>query len=87
MATVPIERGAAVAGVIADNVGTSAAAGAAERIDHWALTRVQRRLAKTGGRLVKHARDDGLLRADSHLTRRLLGAMVRRITALPVPAG
>ena len=58
-----------------------------KRIDHWSLTSVQRRLVKTGGRLVKHARDYGLLLAESHLTRRLCGAMVRRIAALPVPAG
>ena len=27
-----------------------------KRIDNWSLTRLQRRLVKTGGRLVKHAR-------------------------------
>ena len=27
------------------------------RIDRWSLTSVQQRLVKTGGRLVKHARD------------------------------
>ncbi len=44
-------------------------------------------LVKTGGRLVKHARYYWLLLAESHLTRRLFGAMLRRIWALPVPAG
>jgi hypothetical protein len=38
-----------------------------------------------GGRLVKHARYYWLLLAESHLTRRLSGSMLRRIWALPVP--
>ena len=38
------------------------------------------------GRLVKHARYYCLLLAEGHLTRRLFGAMLRRIWALPVPA-
>ena len=42
---------------------------------------------KTGGRLVKHARRYWLLLAESHLTRRLFGAMVRKIAALPVATG
>ncbi|MCP5118050.1 MAG: hypothetical protein GY953_45125 [bacterium] len=42
---------------------------------------------KTGGRLVKHARYFWLLLAESHLTRRLFVRMVRRIEALPMPAG
>ncbi len=45
------------------------------------------RLVKTGGRLIRHARYYWLLLAESHLTRRLFGSMVRRIAALPVPAG
>ena len=57
------------------------------RIDNWSLTSLQQRLVKTGGRLVKHARYYWLLLAESHLTRRLFGSMVRRIEALPVPAG
>jgi hypothetical protein len=57
------------------------------RIDHWSLTSPQQRLVKTGGRLVKHARDDWLLLAEGHLTRRLFGARARRIAALAVPAG
>jgi hypothetical protein len=44
-------------------------------------------LVKTGGRLIKHARYYWLLLAESHLTRRLFGAMVRRIALLPVPSG
>jgi hypothetical protein len=42
---------------------------------------------KSGGRLIKHARYYWPLREESHLTRRLFGAMVRRISALPLPAG
>jgi hypothetical protein len=57
------------------------------KIDHWSLTSLQQRLVKTGGWLVKHARYYWLLLAESHLTRRLFGSMVRRIEALAVPAG
>lgn len=55
--------------------------------DNWSLTSLQQRLVKTGGRLIKHARYYWLLPAESHLTRRLFGAMLRRIWALPVPTG
>jgi len=58
-----------------------------KRIDTWSLTSLQQRLVKTGGRLVKHARYYWLLLAEGHLTRRLFEAMLRRIWALPVPAG
>jgi hypothetical protein len=64
-----------------------AAAGAAGADRHLALTSLQQRLVKTGGRLVKHARYYWLLLAESHLTRRLFGSMLRRIWALPVPMG
>jgi len=57
------------------------------RVGNWSLTSLQQRLVKTGGRLIKHARYYWLLLAESHLTRRLFGAMVRRMEALPVPAG
>ena len=57
------------------------------RIEMWSLTSLQQRLVKTGGRMIKHARYYWLMLAESHLTRRLFGAMVRRIAALPVPAG
>jgi transcriptional regulator with XRE-family HTH domain len=53
----------------------------------WSLTSLQQRLVKTGGRLIKHARYYWLLLAESHLTRRLFGSMLRRIAALPSPAG
>jgi hypothetical protein len=58
-----------------------------KRIEKWSLTSMQQRLVKTGGRLIKHARYYWLLLAESHLTRRLFGSMVRRMAALPVPAG
>ncbi|MEK7994283.1 MAG: transposase [Planctomycetota bacterium] len=57
------------------------------RVGNWSLTSLQQRLVKTGGRLIKHARYYWLLLAEGHLTRRLFGAMVRRIEALPLPAG
>ena len=56
------------------------------RVGNWSLTSVQQRLVKSGGRLVKHARYYWLLLAESHLTRRLFGAMVRRIEALTLAA-
>ena len=59
----------------------------AQRIEKWSLTSLQQRLVKTYGRLVKHARYYWLLLAESHLTRRLFAAMVRRIDALPLPIG
>ena len=59
----------------------------AQRIENWSLTSLQQRLVKTGGRLVKHARYYWLLLAESHLTRRLFGSMLRRMEALPLPAG
>jgi hypothetical protein len=57
------------------------------RVATWSLTSLQQRLVKTGGRLIKHARYYWLLLAESHLTRRLFAGMLRKITALPVPAG
>jgi hypothetical protein len=48
---------------------------------------LQQRLVKTGGRLVKHPRYWWLPLAESHLTRRLFGAMLRRIEALALPDG
>ena len=52
------------------------------KIENWSLTSLQQRSVKTGGRLVKHARYYWLMLAESHLTRRLFGSMVRRIGAL-----
>ena len=56
-------------------------------IGTWSLTSLQQRLVKTGGRLLKHARYSWLLPAESHLTRRLFGAMLGKIAALPSSAG
>ena len=52
-----------------------------EEIRKWSLTRLQQRLVKTGGRLIKHARYYWLMLAESHLTRRLFVAMLRKIGA------
>jgi len=57
------------------------------KIENWSLTSLQQRLVKTGGRLVKHARYYWLMLAESHLTRRLFGSVVRRIEALAVATG
>jgi DDE family transposase len=57
------------------------------RIEKWSLTSLQQRLVKTGGRMIKHARYYWLLLAESHLTKRLFAAMVRRIAVLSLPAG
>jgi hypothetical protein len=58
-----------------------------QRIGDSSLASLQQQLVKTGGRLIKHARYYWLLLAESHLTRRLFGSMVRRIAALPLPTG
>jgi hypothetical protein len=60
---------------------------AGQESDRQQRSSLQQRLVKTGGRLLKHARYYWLLLAESHLTRRLFGAMVRRIGSLSVPAG
>ncbi|MBZ5672575.1 MAG: transposase [Acidobacteriia bacterium] len=74
--------------VLADNLGNRwRRLALPSRIDAGSLTSLQQRLVKTGGRLVKHARYDWLLLAESHLTRRLFGSRVRRIAELPLPAG
>ena len=74
--------------VIAYNLGNLwRRLGLPKRIDTWSLTSLQQRLMKTGGRLVKHARYYWLLLAEGHLTRRLFGAIVRRLGMLPGPAG
>jgi hypothetical protein len=58
-----------------------------KKIENWSLTSLQQRLVKTSGRLVKHARYYWLMLAESHLTRRLFGSMVKRIDALAVETG
>jgi hypothetical protein len=57
------------------------------RIATWSLTSLRQRLVKTGGRLIKHARYYWLLLAENHLTRRIFGEILRKIAALPAPAG
>jgi hypothetical protein len=61
--------------------------GIPRRIQSWSLTSLQRRLLKTGGRLVKHARYYWLLLAEGHLKRKMFRDMLLRIRALPVPSG
>jgi hypothetical protein len=56
-------------------------------VANWSLTSLQQRLVKTGGRLIQHARYYWLLLAESHLTRRLFADMLRKVAALPLPAG
>mgnify|MGYP001556739445 CR=1 FL=1 len=58
-----------------------------KKIENWSLTSLQQRLVKTGGRLVKHARYYWLLLAEGHLTRRVFGAILRRIWAPPLSTG
>jgi hypothetical protein len=57
------------------------------RIGNWSLTSLRQRLVKTGARWVKHAPYHWLMVAESHLNRRLFGATVGRLAALPVPTG
>jgi hypothetical protein len=57
------------------------------RIENWPPAGLRQRLMKTGGRLVKHARYYWLMPAESHLTRRLFGDMVRRIDAMAAATG
>jgi len=57
------------------------------RIKNWSRTGLQQRLVKTRGRLVKHAMYYWLMVAESHLTRRLFGRIVRRIDALALATG
>jgi hypothetical protein len=50
-------------------------------------TSLQQRLVKTGGRLITRARYYWLLLAENHLMRRLFSGKLRKIAALPSPAG
>ena len=54
-----------------------------KKIEYWSLTSLQQRLVRTGGRLIKHARYYWLMPAESHLTRRLFGSLVRMRLAGP----
>jgi hypothetical protein len=57
------------------------------RIENWSPTSLQQQLVKTGGRLVKHARYCWRLLAEGHLNRRRFGAVLGRISLLPIPTG
>lgn len=65
----------------------SAHEGYFESVCYHPLTSLQQRLMKSGGRLVKHARYYWLMPAESYLTKLLFAGMVRRMEALPLPAG
>jgi hypothetical protein len=74
--------------VIAYNLGNlSRRLGLPKKIDRRSLTSLLQRLVKTGGRPAKYARYCRFSLGESHLTRRLFGAMLRRIELLPWPAG
>jgi hypothetical protein len=60
---------------------------AARRVRFARVTEGRSDEVKTWGCLIKHARYDWLLLAESHLTRRLFAGMLGKIAALPVPAG
>ncbi|MBI4165017.1 MAG: transposase [Acidobacteria bacterium] len=74
--------------IIADNLGNLwRRLVLPHRIGNWSLRSLQQRLLKTGGRQANHARYCWLLLAESHLTRRLFGRMLKQIAGLSVPAG
>jgi hypothetical protein len=59
-----------------------------KEIGNWSLTSLQQQqLVKTGGHLIKHARSYWLLLAESHLTQWRFSGMLRKVAALPSPAG
>jgi hypothetical protein len=87
LSSFPLKLGAAGAECAGLQPGEFVAAGVPRRIENWSLTSLQQRLVKTGGWLVKHARYYWLLLAESHLTKRLFGGMLRRIAGLSPPAG
>jgi Domain of unknown function (DUF6933) len=82
-----IGAGPNVVGREVREVGSFAIGVTANRRVLGSLTSLQRRLVKTGGRLIQHARYNWLLLAESHLTRRLFAGMLQKIAALPSPTG
>jgi hypothetical protein len=64
-----------------------AAAGAARADREVVANQLAAAAGENRRRLIKHARYYRLLLADSHLTRRLFAGMLRKIAALPSPAG
>jgi len=86
--TFGVQRGAAVAECDCLQLGQPVAVpGTAQKDRQLVADEPAAAVVKTGDRLVEHARYYWLLLAESHLTRRLFGAMVRRIELLPLPAG
>jgi hypothetical protein len=74
--------------VLAYNLGNlGRRLGLPKRIKTWSLRSLQQRLMKTGGRLVKHARNYWLLLAEGHLNRKLFGEMLNRLAVRPAPGG
>lgn len=70
-------------GVVAYNLGNLLRRLARPRaIQSWSLTRLQQRLFKTGGRLIRHARYFILQLAESHLRQRFFGQIIARIEGL-----
>ncbi len=53
-----------------------------EGMRHWALTSIQTRLIKTGGRLVRHARRLVFQLAEVLVTREMLTGILERIGRL-----
>jgi Transposase DDE domain group 1 len=70
-------------GVIAYNLGNLLRRLALLRaIQSWSLTRLQQRLFKTGGRLIRHARYFILQLAESYLTPRVFGQILWKSGAI-----
>jgi hypothetical protein len=69
-------------GVIAYNLGNLRRLVLPVTIQSWSLTSLQRRLFKTGGRLIRQARYFILQLAESQLTQRLFAQIIRRIERL-----
>ena len=57
------------------------------RVATWSLTSLQQRVVKSDGRLIKHLRYYWRLLAESHTGAALFAGMLRKISALPSPAG
>jgi hypothetical protein len=82
----PVEEVRLWLSLIAYNLGNLRRLVLPKRIETWSSISLQQRLAKTGGRLIKHARYHWLLLAENQLTWHLFGSMLRRLEALPLPA-
>src|ERR687892_1592876 len=58
-----------------------------EPMQHWSLTRLQTRMIKTGGRLVRHARRLVFQLAEVLVSREMLGGILERISQLRLAPG